>query len=526
MPTEVVMPQMGESIFEGTITKWLKKAGDTVQKDEPLFEISTDKVDAEIPSPVAGVLSEIKVAEGTTVEVNTVVAVVTEAGEATAADSQGDGAAGLGAAGLGSGLGSGGAGTDVVMPQMGESIFEGTITKWLKKAGDTVQKDEPLFEISTDKVDAEIPSPVAGVLTEIKVEEGATVEINTVVAVIGGSGAGATGASAQTASANATKGVASDAGPVAAAAPVRAAGGRLRSSPLVKRIAKENQVDLNQVPGTGSEGRITKEDVLGWLSRHGPGSAKTAASQAPAQAAHPAAAMLVGQAVPMSRMRAIIAQRMVESVKSSPHVYSVYKVDMSRIARVRERERAQFEQKHGVKLTLMPFIAAAVVDALKKYPIVNASVDGTTIHYHDHIHLGIAVALEWGLIVPVVTEAEGRSFAQLAQAIADLAERARGKKLKLEEATGSTFTLTNSGVFGGEFGTPIINQPESAILAIGGLKKEPVVMTDAQGNDSIAIRWMQSFCLGFDHRTIDGADSGKFMSEFKKVLEGWERPIL
>jgi 2-oxoglutarate dehydrogenase E2 component (dihydrolipoamide succinyltransferase) len=519
MPTEVVMPQMGESIFEGTITKWLKKAGDTVQKDEPLFEISTDKVDAEIPSPVAGVLSEIKVVEGSTVVVNTVVAVVTEAGEAQAAGLRASGASGPGI----EGQLIEGTGIEVVMPQMGESIFEGTITKWLKKAGDTVQKDEPLFEISTDKVDAEIPSPVAGVLTQIKVEEGATVEINTVVAVIGGAVGGASAAPAPKTSAIPA---ASESEREVALPPARAAGERLRSSPLVKRIAKENQLDLDQVPGTGAEGRITKEDVLRWLSQHGPGSAKAPATSAPAQQAQPAAAGLVGQTVPMSKMRAIIAQRMVESVRTSPHVYSVYKVDMTRIARLRERERVQFEQKHGVKLTLMPFIAAAAVDALKKYPIVNASVDGTSIHYHDHIHLGIAVALEWGLIVPVVTEAEGRSFAQLAQSIADLAERARAKKLKLEEATGSTFTLTNSGVFGGEFGTPIINQPESAILAIGGLKKGPVVMTDAQGNDSIAIRWMQNFCLGFDHRTIDGADSGKFMSEFKKALENWERPIL
>jgi 2-oxoglutarate dehydrogenase E2 component (dihydrolipoamide succinyltransferase) len=512
MPTEVVMPQMGESIFEGTITKWLKKAGDTVQKDEPLFEISTDKVDAEIPSPVAGVLSEIKVPEGSTVEINTVVAVVTEAGETQAAGSQADGATAQESAGPG---------TEVVMPQMGESIFEGTITKWLKKAGDTVQKDEPLFEISTDKVDAEIPSPVAGVLTEIKVAEGATVEINTVVAVIGG----AVGASASKATAPVVSRAVSENVDPAPAPPARVAGERLRSSPLVKRIAKENQLDLNQIPGTGSEGRITKEDVLRWLSQHGPGSAKTPAPPAPAQHGRPAAAALTGQSVPMSKMRAIIAQRMVESVRTSPHVYSVYKVDMTRIAHLRERERIHFEQKHGAKLTLMPFIAAAAIDALKKYPIVNASVEGTTIHYHEHIHLGIAVALEWGLIVPVVTEAEDRSFAQLAQSIADLAERARAKKLKPEEATGSTFTLTNSGVFGGEFGTPILNQPESAILAIGGLKKEPVVMTDAQGNDSIAIRWMQNFCLGFDHRTIDGADSGKFMSEFKKALENWERPI-
>jgi 2-oxoglutarate dehydrogenase E2 component (dihydrolipoamide succinyltransferase) len=512
MPTEVVMPQMGESIFEGTITKWLKKAGDTVQKDEPLFEISTDKVDAEIPSPVAGILSEIKVAEGATVGINTVVAVVEEEGS--------------GVRGQGSDVKpeAGAVGTDVVMPQMGESIFEGTITKWLKKVGDTVQKDEPLFEISTDKVDAEIPAPVTGVLTQIRAAEGATVEINTVVAVVKQQGSGFKGQGSPSAPA-VSRGPSGKVQEVLLP-PARTAGERLRSSPLVKRIAKENQLDLNQVPGTGSEGRITKEDVLHWLSQHGPGSAKVPAPSTPSQQAKPAAAALVGQSVQMSKMRAIIAQRMVESVRTSPHVYSVYKVDMTRIARLRERERVAFEQKHGVKLTLMPFIAAAAIDALKKYPIVNASVEGTTIHYHDHVHLGIAVALEWGLIVPVVTEAEGRSFAQLAQSIADLAERARAKRLKPEEALGSTFTLTNSGVFGGEFGTPILNQPESAILAIGGLKKEPVVMTDAQGNDSIAIRWMQSFCLGFDHRTIDGADSGKFMSEFKKALENWERPIL
>jgi 2-oxoglutarate dehydrogenase E2 component (dihydrolipoamide succinyltransferase) len=338
---------------------------------------------------------------------------------------------------------------------------------------------------------------------------------------------GGTAASAPIASATAVSGAASsEKVPQVPAPTAPAAGERLRFSPLVRRIAKENHLDLSQVPGTGSEGRITKDDVLRWLSQHGPGSAKAPVPSELPQQALPTAAALAGQSVPMSKMRAIIAQRMVESVRTSPHVYSVYKVDMTRIARLRERERVQFEQKHGVKLTLMPFIAAAAVDALKKYPIVNASVEGTTIHYHEHIHLGIAVALEWGLIVPVVTEAERRSFAQLAQSIADLAERARAKKLKPEEASGSTFTLTNSGVFGGEFGTPILNQPESAILAIGGLKKEPVVMTDAQGNDSIAIRWMQNFCLGFDHRTIDGADSGKFMSEFKKVLETWERPIL
>jgi 2-oxoglutarate dehydrogenase E2 component (dihydrolipoamide succinyltransferase) len=421
--------------------------------------------------------------------------------------------------------------TDVIMPQMGESIFEGTITRWLKKAGDLVHKDEPLFEISTDKVDAEIPSPVAGVLSEIRYPEGATVAINTVVAVIVSPAAGApldavpVAGPARQAPAGAAPpaGEASSPQPAvpAPAAPAAApqSSERIRSSPLVRRIAKDNNLDLGQMAGTGSAGRITKEDVLRHLSERG---ARGGAAGTPAALAVPA---LVDQIVPLSRMRAIIAQRMVESVTVSPHVHTVYKVDMTRIARIRERERSGFEQKNGIKLTFMPFIATAAVEALRKYPIVNASLENGAIHYHGHINLGIAVALEWGLIVPVVKEAERLSFLEVARAIADLGGRARAKKLKPEEASGSTFTLTNSGVFGGEFGTPIINQPESAILAIGGLKKEAVVLTDTEGNDTIAIRSMQHFCLGFDHRIIDGADAGRFMGELQKTLEGWDRGI-
>ena len=431
--------------------------------------------------------------------------------------------------------------TDVVMPQMGESIFEGTITKWLKRVGDAVQIDEPLIEISTDKVDAEIPSPVAGVLTAINFPEGATVEVDTVVAVIGGT------ASAETASATSAEKLHPEGGggfnprklpaelPRASApeeersAPpsathavaVQSDSARPpRSSPLVRRIAKDNHLDLRQIAGSGSEGRITKEDVLRHLSQHGQG------SEAPqAQLAAPQVPQLAAPQVPLTKMRAIIAQRMVESVRISPHVHTVYKVDMTRIARLREREKARFEQQHGVKLTYMPFIAAAAVQSLVKFPIVNASLIDGLLHYHSNINLGIAVALEWGLIVPVVRQAEGRSFLELTRAIADLAERARTKKLLPDEVQGGTFTLTNSGVFGGEFGTPILNQPESAILAIGGLRKEPVVLTDAEGNDTIAIRSMQHFCLGFDHRLIDGADAGRFMREFQRVLESWEKPI-
>ena len=415
--------------------------------------------------------------------------------------------------------------TDVIMPQMGESIFEGTITKWLKKAGDRVEKDEPLFEISTDKVDAEIPAPVAGVLSEIKIQEGATVGINTVVAVIGG----ASGVHAPTSASVAPPPAVA---PQASAAPVPdlpGSGGRSRSSPLVRRIARENSLDLGQITGTGSDGRITKEDVLRHLSENGPGSLAASRPATTGTAGGlggaPVASDLPGQVVPLTKMRAIIAERMAESMQISPHVHEVFKVDMTRIVRIREREKSRFEQEYGVKLTYMPFIAAAAIEALHKFPIVNASLENGFIHYHRNINLGIAVALEWGLIVPVVKQAEERSFLGLARAIADLAERARGKKLKPDEASGSTFTLTNSGIFGDEFGTPIINQPESAILAIGGLKKEAVVLTDAEGNDTIGIRSMQHFCLGFDHRTIDGADAGRFMSEFKRTLEGWDREV-
>ncbi len=579
MPTEVIMPQMGESIFEGTIIKWLKKAGDPVAKDEPLFEISTDKVDAEIPSPVAGVLAEIKVEEGATVTVNTVVAVVNENG---AANAQADGAShGESPATPGTatarppaeaaantlaaqtspaqnrtetapavahdaGQDTASDGVEIVMPQMGESIFEGTIVKWLKQVGDKVEKDEPLFEISTDKVDAEIPSPLAGILTEVRIPEGTTVEVNTVVAVIGAVGVEAASApvSESHGASPAKTAAAPSAAPQSASAqqartPESAptdTGQRLRSSPLVRGMAKLNNIDLRNVPGTGSAGRITKDDMLRHLSERGhggqPATRGSAASPAlPASAPHSPASYpeIPGELVPLTRMRSIIAQRMVESERTAPHVHTVFKIDMTRVVRLREREKARFEQAHGVRLTYMPFIAAASIEALRKFPIINASLDkaGETsgIRYHRNINLGIAVALDWGLIVPVVKQAEERSFLGLARAIADLAERARAKKLMPDEITGNTFTLTNPGIFGEEFGLPIINQPDSAIMAIGALKKEPVVLTDAEVNDTIAIRSMQHFCLGFDHRIIDGADASKFMADFKKTLEGWNKEI-
>jgi len=526
MPTDVIMPQMGESIFEGTITKWLKKAGDAVEKDEPLFEISTDKVDAEIPSPVAGVLTEVKIVEGATVQVNTVVAVID--GSAPAANLVQE-AAPPRVVQEPAALQVPASQVDVVMPQMGESIFEGTVTKWLKKVGDAVEKDEPLFEISTDKVDAEISAPLSGILKEILVQEGETVQVNTVVGTIGSASAAVMPPAAPSSPVKMPAPQPVVQKPAASQLPPAQAG-RIRSSPLARRIAKEHGIDLSQIPGSGSEGRITKDDVLRAAAQPQTLNQKSAATQLPQVAAAQVPQVVPGELVPLTRMRAIIAERMLESKRVSPHVHTVYKIDMTRIVRHRQHHMAAFEQRHGVKLTFMPYIAAAASAALQRYPIVNASLEsgpnGLGIRYHQNVNLGIAVALDWGLIVPVVRQAEKRTFADLARTIADLASRARGKKLSPEEVGGSTFTLTNAGVFGDEFSTPIINQPESAILCISGLKKEPVVLTDAEGNDTIAIRSMQHFTLGFDHRLIDGADACKFMLELKKALENWNQEIL
>jgi 2-oxoglutarate dehydrogenase E2 component (dihydrolipoamide succinyltransferase) len=517
-----------------------------VQRDEPLFEISTDKVDAEIPSPAAGTLQEIKTPEGSTVQINTVVAVIGDGAGATASPPAAAAPAPAAAPAATPAPAAppatdnvarstdNGPGTDVPMPQMGESITEGTITKWLKKVGESVERDEPLFEISTDKVDAEIPSPAAGVLTEIKFAEGSTVTVNTVVAVIGGSGAGASpvAATAPAKSAAATAPVAAPA--QVAVVGVAAPGERLRSSPLVRKIAKDNNVDLSQVAGTGSAGRITKADIQSYLEK--PSAAPTQVSEAkpaaPSPAAAPAAAAkapapapLPGELVPMTKMRSIIARRMVESKQTSPHVHTIFKVDMTRIVRLREKEKSKYEQRNGVKLTYMPFITRAAIVALRKHPIVNGAVEGDAIRYNRNINIGIAVALEWGLIVPVIKQAEEKNFLGIARAIVDVAGRARGKKLATDEISGGTFTLTNSGIFGEQFGLPIINQPQSAILGIGGMSKEPVVLTAEDGADSIAIRTIQYFSLGFDHRIVDGADAGKFMSDFKAYLENWNEEI-
>ena len=434
--------------------------------------------------------------------------------------------------------------TDIVMPQMGESIFEGTITKWLKKPGDKVQRDEPLFEISTDKVDAEIPAPAAGILQDIKVAEGATVQVNTVVGTISAEGESSAPKSAPAAASQpppAKKEAAASTPPAAPAAEVKPATSlsqpeaeeedHARSSPLVRKIARENNVNLAQVSGTGLGGRITKQDITAFLERSHASPVATPAPSAPASAVKsvapvtPAPASIPGDLVPMTQMRKIIAQRMIESRRTSAHVHCMFEVDLTRIVHLRNKNKSAFEKRHGARLTFMPFFARAVIITLQQFPIVNASIEGESIRYHRNINLGIAVALDWGLIVPVLKNADELNFLGLQRGISDLGERARGKKLKPEEVEGSTFTITNPGQFGAVFGLPIINQPNSAILGVGGITKSPVVVTDEDGNDSIAIRSLVHLTLGYDHRLIDGAVADQFMAQLKKTIENWSEEV-
>ena len=440
--------------------------------------------------------------------------------------------------------------TNVIMPQMGESIFEGTITRWLKKPGETVQRDEALFEISTDKVDAEIPSHAAGVLSRVLVPEGETVQINTVVAEIEEEGAVA----AQPAKAEAAEPVSQPAkaappppAPPAAAPPpappaaverepvvemprrpqLPAEAAEVRSSPLVRRMATEHGVDLSQMSGSGLGGRITKADILAYIEA-GKGGVAPAAQAPPPPAAAPTAARPAApgapgarvEVVPMSAMRQKIAQHMVESKRTSPHVHTVFDVDMSRVARLRAQTKAEFEQRNGVRLTYLPFVARAAVTALKAFPYVNSSLEGTNIVLKKEINLGIAVVLEWGLIVPVIKNAEEKNFLGLAKAIRDLADRARAKKLSPDEVQNGTFTITNPGQ-GALFGTPIISQPQVAILGVGHIHKAPVVVDDA-----IAIRSIVYLSLSYDHRVVDGVLADQFMAHVKKTLESWEEPVL
>jgi 2-oxoglutarate dehydrogenase E2 component (dihydrolipoamide succinyltransferase) len=428
--------------------------------------------------------------------------------------------------------------TNVIMPQMGESIAEGTITKWMKKVGEHVDRDEPLFEISTDKVDAEIPSPAAGTLTQILVKENETVAVNTVVAVVDGEGA-VTAPPPEKAAAPSPQASAPAPAPQAGGAPTSvttAAAGEqeggegedVRTSPLVRRIAREHRVDLSQVRGTGLGGRVSKKDILDFIDQHGSGAPAAPAQPAttPARPVAPAAPppMVFTEAtqiVPMTPMRQKIAEHMVTSLRTSAHVYTVVEVEMTRVVAERERFKDEFERRNGIKLTFTSFFVRACVRAIKEFPIINSSVEGTNIIYKRDVNIGLAVALENGLIVPVIKSADEKNFLGIARAVQDLADRARSKRLSVDDVQGGTFTITNPGSLGGLFGLPIINQPQVAILGVGTIEKRPVVRDDA-----IAIRHMVYLSISYDHRVIDGAMAERFMQRVRQILENWDEAVL
>jgi pyruvate dehydrogenase E2 component (dihydrolipoyllysine-residue acetyltransferase) len=596
MPTSVTMPALGESVTEGTVTRWLKQEGEQVEVDEPLLEVSTDKVDTEIPSPAAGVLSKILVAEDETVEVGAELAVI----------GGGDGASGDGGGGetasaedadttpqtpdqqvedagpgtseseqaapqqeesapapSDSGSGGGGEGTSVTMPALGESVTEGTVTRWLKAVGDEVTADEPLLEVSTDKVDTEIPAPVSGTLLSIAVNEDETVDVGAELAVIG---TGASGGGASSAPAPAPKAeqrpeptpapakqAAAESAPAAAAesapapapaqptAPAQqpaapqapaaapAAGGGDGAgayvTPLVRRLAADRGVDLGSVSGTGVGGRIRKQDVLAAAEKAAaPAPAAPAAAASTARTPSPAATpdtSVRGRTEKLSRLRAVIARRMVESLQVSAQLTTVVEADVTRIANLRQQAKGDFEAREGVKLSFLPFFAKASIEALKAHPSVNSSIDqeAGTVTYHDTENLGIAVDTERGLLVPVIHEAGDLSLAGIARKIADLAERTRTNKVTPDELGGGTFTLTNTGSRGALFDTPIINQPQVAILGTGAVVKRPVVVQDAELGEVIAVRSMVYLAITYDHRIVDGADAARFLGTVKDRLE-------
>jgi pyruvate dehydrogenase E2 component (dihydrolipoamide acetyltransferase) len=631
MATPVKMPELGESITEGTITRWIKQEGDRVEADEPLFEVSTDKVDTEVPSPVAGVLKTIKVQADETVEVGAELAIIEQDGEAggegggdegeqaeadqeqeeaggeqeaeeaaqpdegseeagteeereAAAEADGGGEAKAEEAEEAeakeaeakeepaerprAGASGDGKTTTVTMPELGESITEGTITRWLKQEGDQVEADEPLFEVSTDKVDTEVPSPVAGVLQSIKVQADETVEVGAELAVIGGGGGGeaeapaaeeeqagkeqakeetAEGGAGAEAEEAAKAEEAAEAEPAAKAKPkqdkvaARAGGdgkgnGKAAAgvSPLVRRLAREHDVDLSQVQGSGSGGRVRREDVEAYLQQRGQqpaaeapaakgearGKAAAAAPAAPPLVAVPLTKGLREEVVPATRLRKLIAERMVASLQTSAQLTSAVEIDMTRVMRLRERAKDEFKAREGVSLSPMPFAVLALVAAIKEYPTVNAAMDEDgNLHVYQDVHLGVAVDTPKGLFVPVVKNAESLNLAGLAKAIADVASRTRDGKIGPDELSGSTISLTNTGSRGAVWDTPIINQPNAAIFATPAIVKRPVVVDDPDLGEVVAVRHMMYGILTYDHRIIDGADAARFLVKVKEVLE-------
>ena len=561
MSESVKMPALGESVTEGTVSSWLKAVGDTVEADEPLLEVATDKVDTEVPSPASGVLLEIRVPEDETVEVGTVLAIIgdpSEAGSAPAPAAPAPQAAPeppapapapAAEAPTPAAPQAGGSaeGTEVKMPALGESVTEGTVSSWLKAVGDTVEADEPLLEVATDKVDTEVPSPASGVLLEIRVPEDETVEVGTVLAIIGDpSEAGSAPAPAAPAPQAAPEPPAPAPAPAAeaptpaapaateapaAAAPVSSGASGSYVTPIVRKLAKDKGVDLSTVTGTGVGGRIRKQDVEAAAKAAEEARAATAApapaaeASAPAAAAKPASAKpevdttLRGRTEKMSRLRQVIADRMIDSLQTSAQLTTVVEVDVTRVAALRARAKNDFLAKNGTKLTFLPFFVQAATEALKAHPKINASIEGKNVTYHDVEHVGIAVDTPRGLLVPVVKNAGDLNIPGLAKRINDLAARTRDNKVNPDELSGSTFTITNTGSGGALFDTPIINQPEVAILGLGAIQRQPRVIKDADGGEVIAIRSVCYLALSYDHRLVDGADAARYLMTVKKRLE-------
>ena len=552
MTFSVKMPALGESVSEGTVTRWLKAEGDHINVDEPLLEVSTDKVDTEIPSPVSGTLSKILVQIDATVPVGADLAVIEDGAAApapvaapvaaapVAAPTPPPVAAPVAAAPAAPAAAPSTSGTIITMPALGESVSEGTVTRWLKNVGDSVAVDEALLEVSTDKVDTEIPSPVAGTLISIDVAVDSTVPVGARLAVIGGAGAVAAPVAAPT-----PPPVAAPVAPVVAAAPVvtpppvaaqpvaapvapvvitpAAPVAQPQDSyvtPIVRKLASDLGVNLASVRGTGIGGRIRREDVEAAAKPTAATVATPSAPSAPRTAAPVAASPLRGTTVTMSRLRKVIAARMVESLAVSAQLTTVIEVDVTKIARLRDRAKASFEAREGVKLSFLPFFSVAVCEALKQHPVLNSSVEGDQIIYHGAEHLGIAVDTERGLLVPVIANAGDLNMGGVARKISDLAARTRDNKVNPDELSGGTFTITNTGSRGALFDTPIINQPQVAILGLGAIVKRPMVVRGEDGGETIAIRSMVYLALSYDHRVVDGADAARFLVTLKDRLEG------
>ncbi len=573
MSERVTMPALGESVTEGTVTRWLKNVGDHVEVDEPLLEVSTDKVDTEIPSPVSGTLQEILVQEDDTVPVGADLAVIGDgaapsepaAPEPAAATSEAAwqptepvpapapspepsppaapaAPAAPEAAQPVASAPSGAEGTTVSMPALGESVTEGTVTRWLKNVGDHVDVDEPLLEVSTDKVDTEIPSPVAGTISTILVQEDETVPVGAALAIVGGADTSehveaATPAPAPEPAAAPEPAPAAppEAAPEPAPepTPVRAASSEVVDAsayvtPLVRKLAADHGVDLASITGTGVGGRIRKQDVVAAAeaaAQAAQASTQAAEQQSPAPATAPAAPAVPtapskrGTTEKMTRLRRMIAQRMVESLHVSAQLTTVVEVDVTKIARLRDRAKAEFEKREGTKLSFLPFFTLAAVEALKAHPTVNASIDGDAVTYHAVEHVGMAVDTEKGLIVPVIKHAGDLNIVGLSKGIADLAERTRTNRITPDDLAGGTFTITNTGSRGALFDTPIINQPQVAILGTGAVVKRPVVVKAQDGGETIAVRSMIYLSLSYDHRIVDGADAARFLTTMKDRLE-------